>query len=323
VFGGAATQLIWNTKPSLSLLIKTGSTSIINGPNGLPEEQITSGGTRYYYHQDQIGSTVALSDSGGNQVQTYAYDPYGNLTSSSGSITNPFQFQGQFLDAATGLYYLRARFYDPVASSFLAHDPVGRITRTAYAFVADDPVNRLDPMGLDGTDPVTAGGEAAYDHVIELILDAAKAAPGIPGAGTISRTIHILDLASETRNALQKCGVLKSRTDRDLCAIHILLINYGISGPFVAGCATVGAAIGGVLGGVVGAAIGQNVTDGLDRDAVVATNFADWHLADLALYSATTSSWGTSRIASREQFAVTSDDVVRVQFEIGHSGGSS
>jgi YD repeat-containing protein len=109
VSGGASTQLIWNTEPSLPLLIETGSTSIINGPDGLPEEQLTSGGTRYYYHQDQIGSTLALSDPSGTQVQSYAYDPYGNLTSSSGSITNPFQFQGQYLDATSAVYYMRAR----------------------------------------------------------------------------------------------------------------------------------------------------------------------------------------------------------------------
>jgi RHS repeat-associated protein len=129
-------------------VIKTGSTSIINGPNGLPEEQVTSGGTRYYYHQDQIGSTLALSDSTGTQVQSYAYDPYGNLNSSSGSIANPFQFQGQYLDATSGLYYLRARFYDPDSGAFVRRDLLIGVSRRAYVYANDSPMNGADPSGL-------------------------------------------------------------------------------------------------------------------------------------------------------------------------------
>jgi len=94
------------------------------------------------------GTTVAISDSTGSMVQSYGYDPYGTLTSSIGSIANPFQFQGQFLDAASGLYYLRARFYDSTTLQFTSRDPLQGITRQTYQYVGDSPINRVDAAGL-------------------------------------------------------------------------------------------------------------------------------------------------------------------------------
>ena len=163
---GASTNDVWNPASSLPLIVEEGTRSVINGPNGLPLEQVTSGGTRYYYHQDLIGSTLAISDSTGSMVQSYGYDPYGNLTSSIGSIANPFQFQGQFLDSASGLYYLRARFYDPVSIQFLTQDQMTRLSRARYGYAHDSPVSQGDPSGLwpdwqAGWSALTAGVENA------------------------------------------------------------------------------------------------------------------------------------------------------------------
>ena len=47
------------------------------------------------YHSDGLGSVRALTDASGNVVQTYQYDEYGNVVSSSGSITQPFGYTGE------------------------------------------------------------------------------------------------------------------------------------------------------------------------------------------------------------------------------------
>ncbi len=47
---------------------------------------------------------------------TLDYDEYGNITSSQGSITQPFQYTGEQYDPETGLVYLRARYYEPTQS---------------------------------------------------------------------------------------------------------------------------------------------------------------------------------------------------------------
>src|SRR5271154_4249889 len=80
--------------------------------------------TTSYYDADGLGSVTSLSSSAGSLAQTYGYDSFGKQTSSSGSLTNPFQFTAREFDAETSLYYYRARYYDPNVGRFAAEDPL-------------------------------------------------------------------------------------------------------------------------------------------------------------------------------------------------------
>lgn len=145
---GGNTQFLWDVTGSLALLLKDGATSYIYGPGGLPLEQI-SATTTLWYHHDQIGSTRLVTDSTGVSQATYTYDPYGGLASSTGTITNPFGFCGQYQDAESGLYFLRARFYDPVTAQLVNVDPAVYSTRQPYSYGGGDPLNTTDPTGRD------------------------------------------------------------------------------------------------------------------------------------------------------------------------------
>lgn len=103
------------------------------------------GGATDYYLTDALGSTTALTDASGNAVSTYAYGPYGAL-SSTGSTDNPITFTGQQADT-TGLYYMHDRYYDPATQRFLSPDPSP--STNPYSYVADDPTNLTDPTGAD------------------------------------------------------------------------------------------------------------------------------------------------------------------------------
>src|SRR5439155_14660461 len=111
-------------------------------------EQIARDGSALYYSQDQLGSTTALSDQSGSTVATYSYDPYGNVTSQTGSSATPFGYAGQYTDAATGLQYLHARYYDPATAQLLSRDPLSPLTREPYSYAAGSPTNLTDPSGL-------------------------------------------------------------------------------------------------------------------------------------------------------------------------------
>ncbi len=156
IANGVPEGFTWDVGDPLPLIIQDGSTSYVTGRGGLPLEQISSSGTVLYYHQDQLGSTRALTDSGGIVVATYTYDAYGNLTSVPTAISNPFQFAGEYFDQESSLIYLRGRFYEPATASFLSRDPKGKIQ--TYAYAANSPLNAIDPGGADPGDTLMQAG---------------------------------------------------------------------------------------------------------------------------------------------------------------------
>jgi len=140
---------VWDTADGLPVLLQDGSTYYVTGPGGLPLEQV-SGNTVYYYQQDQLGSTRILTDASGTPVASYNYDSSGNITSQTGTVSNPFLFAGQYRDAESGLYYLRARYYDPSTGQLISRDPKLSSTWAPYAYVGDNPINASDPSGMCG-----------------------------------------------------------------------------------------------------------------------------------------------------------------------------
>jgi RHS repeat-associated protein len=109
-------------------------------------------GTTSYYQQDGLGSVTSLSNGAGMLANTYTFDSYGKLNTSTGTLTNPFQYTGRESDQETGLYYYRARYYDPTIGRFTSEDPIGlQGGPNFYDYVGNDPVDFNDPRGLAPT----------------------------------------------------------------------------------------------------------------------------------------------------------------------------
>src|SRR6266567_5691689 len=98
-----------------------------------------------------------MTDSTGTAVGTWTYDSYGKVTASTGSVSNPFGYAGQYTDAETGFQYLRARYYDPVTGQFLTRDPAVATTHSAYGYTGGNPLNGADPSGLDWRQTIANG----------------------------------------------------------------------------------------------------------------------------------------------------------------------
>jgi RHS repeat-associated protein len=111
---------------------------------------LTIGKDKYCYHADGLGSIIALTDTAGKVVQTYEYDSFGNLKDQKNRVKQPFTYTGREWDKETGLYYYRARYYDPMDGRFISKDPIGfRGGINLYSYVQNNPVGYIDPFGLD------------------------------------------------------------------------------------------------------------------------------------------------------------------------------
>lgn len=105
---------------------------------------------RYYFHKDNLGSIVGISDGSWNTVSEYSYDSYGNFSLSGADIWNERLFTGREYDEEVGLYYNRARYYNPKLGRFISQDPIGQLDDVnLYAYVGNNPVNATDPSGLN------------------------------------------------------------------------------------------------------------------------------------------------------------------------------
>jgi RHS repeat-associated protein len=104
---------------------------------------------------DALGSVVAVTGATGSAFAQYTYEPFGNTTVSGNSV-NTYQYTGRENDG-TGLYYERARYYNPLLQRFISEDPTGLLGGDAnlYAYVGNAPTNLTDPLGT-----CSSGGEA-------------------------------------------------------------------------------------------------------------------------------------------------------------------
>jgi RHS repeat-associated protein len=105
---------------------------------------------------DALGSTIALADASGAVQTRYTYDPFGATSQHGVSTTNTSAYTGRELDVA-GLYYYRARYYDPGIDRFISEDPSGfEGGINLYQYAGDSPLNYVDPLGLT----ITVNGSA-------------------------------------------------------------------------------------------------------------------------------------------------------------------
>jgi RHS repeat-associated protein len=146
--GGTAVAFTYDVAEGLPLIASDGSAYYITGPGGLPLEQTDlSGNPTAYFHHDQIGSTRALTSPAG-AVSTFSWSPWGQSAASSGTLTTPFGWAGQYADSESGLVWLRARYYNPSTGQFLTRDPLVAPTGEAYGYAGNDALNSEDPSGL-------------------------------------------------------------------------------------------------------------------------------------------------------------------------------
>jgi RHS repeat-associated protein len=193
---GSATAYLYDLSTILLELDPSGAmvARYTHGPGVDQPLMMERGGQTYFYHQDRQSDVVQLTDASGTAVCTYGYDSFGR-TQPCPDLVNPYEFAGREYDVESGLYHMRARYYDPAVGRFISPDPldlanlvIGERSRRAaqallpaaaaalagrrslnalrspkqlnpYAYALNNPVAFRDPSGLSCTIHVQIGWE--------------------------------------------------------------------------------------------------------------------------------------------------------------------
>jgi len=128
---------------------RTEITRYLHGPGVDEPLGIEQKGRTYFYHADALGSISTLTDERQKNVQSYEYTSFGELRQRGNSVKQPYTYTGREWDKEIGLYFYRARYYDPSRGRFLKKDPVGFMGGVNhYSYVENNPIIHIDPTGL-------------------------------------------------------------------------------------------------------------------------------------------------------------------------------
>jgi RHS repeat-associated protein len=115
-------------------------------------------GSYYYYHADGLNSITAITDQSGTPVQSYTYDSFGMVKPANTTFRNSYTYTGREWDKETGLYYYRARYFDPMEGRFVSKDPISFFGGDVnlWNYVGGNATNRIDPFGYSASEVVGA-----------------------------------------------------------------------------------------------------------------------------------------------------------------------
>jgi RHS repeat-associated protein len=185
--GGATTAFLYDGLNPVHEL--AGGSPVANLLTGLGIDEFftrTDGAGERNYLTDALGSSVALADASGTVQTEYTYEAFGGTTVSGGSTMNAIGFTGREADG-TGLYFYRARYYQPQLQRFLSEDPAfnrGRLSVSSYlnegshlyAYVRNSPTLFRDPSG-EQTQVIVIVAPTPPGLVVAGILTAIAATP--------------------------------------------------------------------------------------------------------------------------------------------------
>lgn len=154
--GSSVTNYLWDeASTNGDVVLETDGSGATQASYVLGDGELlaqTRSGTTSYYLDDGQGSVRLLTSSSGAVTDSYTYDAFGNMQTSSGSTVNPYLYTGQQFDSLSGLYDLRARYYDPTSGRFTSRDTASidfsnPVELNRYSYAQENPTNVTDPSG--------------------------------------------------------------------------------------------------------------------------------------------------------------------------------
>ena len=148
--GSGATTFLWDPSTSPSRELKQGSDNIIYGLG--PLYVVKADTSILTFARDGSKNVRAELNSAGGATAAFRYRAYGQIAQSTSASPSYLGLASQLVDPS-GLYYMRARWYDPSSARFLVQDPAhGAFERPSslneYAYALGNPIIYADPSGM-------------------------------------------------------------------------------------------------------------------------------------------------------------------------------
>jgi RHS repeat-associated protein len=194
----------------------------VHAPSGELLFRVLPDDTVHFYHYDESGNTIAITDADAEVVAAYGYTPYGISTAQGDPKGNPFTFGGQVgvYKLAPYLYLMRQRVYDARSARFLTPDPILQmdpLKANRYGYAVGNPLRYIDPTGLN---PRIAGTEAGdvigspssvvstLSFISEGIANGFQLGPHFPSG----KTPNLIDgIADRAASQLKRTGRLRAK----------------------------------------------------------------------------------------------------------------
>ena len=137
---------------------------------GAGMEAFQRGQELYYYHKDEQLSTALVTDEHRNVQNSYQYDAFGMPLGTTEKLNNRIRYTGQQYDELTEQYYLRARYYNPVAGRFMQEDVYQGDGLNLYAYCGNNPVVYDDPSGWSNQqNGLNSLSDMTYEEIVDSL----------------------------------------------------------------------------------------------------------------------------------------------------------
>lgn len=178
-----------------------------HGPNVDQPLMMERGGSVYFFHADAVGSIRSLTDATGRPVRSWTYDSFGRLSGfdPAAQPAAPYAFAGREYDSESGVYYLRARYYDPATGRFLSTDPMGVTARllagggnlfrdaqqlNPYSYAVNNPLAFRDSTGLKpGVAQMNVNSDLSFNYSLPAGSATSQYAELIQAISVVAQTV--------------------------------------------------------------------------------------------------------------------------------------
>ncbi|WP_124950338.1 RHS repeat-associated core domain-containing protein [Sulfuriferula thiophila] len=236
--GSSTTRYVYDTAGHLIYETTGSSSTAYVYLDDTPVAVLPSATQIDYIYTDQLNSPRLITNTANtivwrnDQTDPFSAGAANSNPSGQGTFTFNPRFPGQYYDTETGLHYNMARDYDPTTGRYVQSDPIGLAggSDATYTYVNGNPVNLMDPLGLDSDSITPVYPEAILYPIVRYIKTISEiVSPQQSVTPTISDLVNkypVIKQSKETTQCKGQGGFPQASSDFDKYTQGLTQKNY-------------------------------------------------------------------------------------------------